>query len=84
MYLSKDKVDRYGIPQVVFDFEWSENEINLRRDAKKQADRLLKAAGAVINACPAMTKCPCPVRASTKWVRRAWAHDPGTVRVECP
>jgi choline dehydrogenase-like flavoprotein len=48
MYLSKDKVDRYGIPQVVFDFEWSENEINLRKDATKQADRLLKAAGAVL------------------------------------
>jgi choline dehydrogenase-like flavoprotein len=48
MYLSKDKVDRYGIPQVVFDFEWSENEINLRKDAKKQADRLLKAAGAAL------------------------------------
>jgi len=48
MFLSKDKVDRFGIPQVAFDFEWSENEINLRRDAKKQADRLLKAAGAVM------------------------------------
>jgi len=48
MYLSKDKVDRFGIPQVVFDFEWSENEINARRDAKRQADRLLKAAGAVL------------------------------------
>ncbi len=48
MYLSKDKVDRFGIPQVVFDFEWSENEINARRDAKKHADRLLKAAGAVL------------------------------------
>jgi len=47
MYLSKDKVDRFGIPQVVFDFEWSENEVNLRRDATKHADRLLKAAGAV-------------------------------------
>ncbi len=48
MYLSRDKVDRFGIPQVVFDFEWSENEINARRDAKKHADRLLKAAGAVL------------------------------------
>jgi choline dehydrogenase-like flavoprotein len=48
MYLSKNKVDRYGIPQVAFDFEWSENEINLRKDATKQADRLLKAAGAVV------------------------------------
>jgi len=48
MYLSKEKVDRFGIPQVVFDFEWSENEINLRQDARKHADRLLKAAGAVL------------------------------------
>jgi choline dehydrogenase-like flavoprotein len=47
MYLSRDKVDRYGIPQVVFDFEWSENEINARRDATRNAERLLKAAGAV-------------------------------------
>ena len=49
MYLSKNKVDRYGIPQVVFDFEWSDNEVKLRRDAKLQADRLLKAAGAVFS-----------------------------------
>ncbi len=48
MYLSRDKVDRYGIPQVVFDFQWSENEIKLRRDARKHAERLLKAAGAVL------------------------------------
>jgi choline dehydrogenase-like flavoprotein len=48
MYLSKDKVDRFGIPQVVFDFQWSENEINARRDARSHADRLLKAAGAVL------------------------------------
>ena len=48
MYLSQHKVDRYGIPQVVFDFEWSENEIKLRRDARKHAQRLLKAAGAVL------------------------------------
>jgi choline dehydrogenase-like flavoprotein len=48
MYLSKRQVDRYGIPQVVFDFEWGENEINLRRDAAKQADRLLRAAGAAL------------------------------------
>ena len=47
MYLSTHKVDRYGIPQVVFDFQWSDNEIKLRRDARKHAERLLKAAGAV-------------------------------------
>lgn len=49
MYLSKKKVDRFGIPQVAFDFEWSDNEFNLRKDAQKHADRILKAAGAVIS-----------------------------------
>jgi len=48
MYLSKRERDRFGIPQVAFDFEWSENEIALRRDARVQADRILKAAGAVL------------------------------------
>ena len=48
MYLSKRKVDRYGIPQVVFDFEFGENEHALRRDAKVQAERIMKAAGAVL------------------------------------
>ena len=49
MYLDPSKVDRFGIPQVAFDFKWSENEVNLRKDAKKNADRILKAAGAVFN-----------------------------------
>ena len=48
MYLSNNKVDRHGIPQVAFDFQWSDNEISLRRDATKQAERILKAAGAVL------------------------------------
>jgi len=46
MYLS-EKVDRFGMPQVAFDFKWSDNERNLRKDAATQADRILKAAGAV-------------------------------------
>ncbi|MEZ5567226.1 MAG: GMC family oxidoreductase [Halioglobus sp.] len=46
MYLS-DKRDRYGIPQVAFDFHWGDNEVKLREDAAKHADRILKAAGAV-------------------------------------
>jgi choline dehydrogenase-like flavoprotein len=49
MYLDPSKVDRFGIPQVAFDFKWSENEVNLRKDAKKNADRILKAAGAFLN-----------------------------------
>lgn len=48
MYLS-NKVDRYGMPQVAFDFHWSDNEVKLRRDARAQADRILKAAGSVLN-----------------------------------
>lgn len=48
MYLSRDKVDRFGIPQVAFEFEWGENEIRLRQDAAKQAKRLLRAAGAAL------------------------------------
>lgn len=48
MRLSKKQVDRFGIPQVVFDFEWSDNERNLRKDTMKQADRILKAAGAAL------------------------------------
>ncbi|MAT91110.1 MAG: GMC family oxidoreductase [Halioglobus sp.] len=46
MYLS-NKVDRYGLPQVAFEMKWSDNEVKLRRDAARQADRILKAAGAV-------------------------------------
>ena len=46
MYLS-NKTDRFGLPQVAFEMQWSDNEINLRRDAQRQAKRLLRAAGAV-------------------------------------
>lgn len=48
MYLSDKERDRFGIPQVAFEFQWGENERELRKDAKKQADRLLKAAGAAL------------------------------------
>ena len=47
LYLHPDKVDRFGIPQVVFDCEWSDNERRLWEDALHQANRLMKAAGAV-------------------------------------
>lgn len=40
-----NKVDQYGIPQVKFEFEWSENEINMLKDATEQAELMLKAAG---------------------------------------
>jgi choline dehydrogenase-like flavoprotein len=45
LYLSK-KVDRWGIPQVAFDFEWSDNERSMARDIQHQAMRIMKAAGA--------------------------------------
>lgn len=48
MYLSSE-TDRFGLPQVAFDMKWSDNEVKLRRDAREQADRILKAAGAVFS-----------------------------------
>jgi len=46
MYLHHSKVDLFGIPQVAFHFRWSENERRIRADSVRQAERLLKAAGA--------------------------------------
>jgi choline dehydrogenase-like flavoprotein len=46
MYLSGNRSDRFGIPQVAFDFRWSDNELKMRQDATRQAERILKAAGA--------------------------------------
>lgn len=47
LYLDKSAVDRYGIPQVAFDFQWSDNDRNMLSDIEKQGARILKAAGAV-------------------------------------
>lgn len=71
MYLSKAKVDRFGIPQVAFDFEWGDNERKLREDARVQADRLLKAAGAVFSL-------PTPATMSTPG---EGIHEMGTARM---
>ncbi|WP_372865296.1 FAD-dependent oxidoreductase [Spongiibacter sp.] len=49
MYLHPSKKDRFGIPQVVFDATWRENEHRLWDDAVEQSDRILKAAGAVFS-----------------------------------
>ncbi|MBK6511555.1 MAG: GMC family oxidoreductase [Haliea sp.] len=46
VYLSKTKKDRFGIPQVVFDFAWSDNEKAMAKDVKRQGERIQKAAGA--------------------------------------
>ncbi len=47
MTLSKDKVDRFGIPQVVFNFHWSKNELDMRDDMAKEAKEMLEASGAI-------------------------------------
>jgi len=44
--LSKTRKDRFGIPQVVFNFAWSDNERAMARDLLNQGNRILKAAGA--------------------------------------
>ena len=45
--LSKTQKDRFGIPQVVFDFAWSDNERAMAKDILAQGNRIQKAAGAV-------------------------------------
>jgi choline dehydrogenase-like flavoprotein len=47
VFLDRSKPDRFGIPQVSIEFEWSDNELAIVRDFSKQGDRLMKAAGAV-------------------------------------
>lgn len=49
MFLHNSKVDRFGIPQVSFEFEWGANEHAIRKDIIKQASRLHKAGGAVFD-----------------------------------
>jgi glucoside 3-dehydrogenase (cytochrome c) catalytic subunit len=46
MRLSETKVDRFGIPQVEFNFEWTENELEMRVDMAEQGKAMLEAAGA--------------------------------------
>jgi choline dehydrogenase-like flavoprotein len=46
LYLSKTQKDRFGIPQVVFDFAWSDNEKAMAKDVLRQGERIQKAAGA--------------------------------------
>ena len=43
--LEHSKPDRFGIPQVSFDFHFGENEENMRRDIATQAEKMLEAAG---------------------------------------
>ncbi|WP_018612972.1 GMC oxidoreductase [Segetibacter koreensis] len=43
--LSKDKKDKWNMPQIVFDVEFKENEKNMRKDIVADAVEMLEAAG---------------------------------------
>lgn len=45
VYLSEDKVDKWGQPQLVFDVEFGENEYKMREDMKNDAAEMLETAG---------------------------------------
>jgi choline dehydrogenase-like flavoprotein len=45
MYLSKDKKDKWGIPQIVFNAEFGPNEIAMRKDMMNAAVEMLETAG---------------------------------------
>lgn len=45
MYLSKDKKDQWGIPQIVFDAQFGQNEIEMRKDMMNSAVEMLETAG---------------------------------------
>ncbi|BFM07229.1 GMC family oxidoreductase [Halioxenophilus aromaticivorans] len=45
LYLTNKK-DRFGVPQVAFDFEWSDNEKAMAKDIKQQAKDIVTKAGA--------------------------------------
>jgi choline dehydrogenase-like flavoprotein len=45
MYLSKDKKDKWGLPQVVFDAEWGPNELAMRKDIIQCGVEMLESAG---------------------------------------
>lgn len=45
MYLSYDKVNKWGLPTITFHAEFKENEMKMRVDMKQQAAEMLEAAG---------------------------------------
>ncbi len=47
MVLLENKKDRFGIPQIKFDFTWGKNEDMIREDIMKEGEAILTAAGAV-------------------------------------
>ena len=47
VYLHPERKDRFGIPLLVTEFEWSDNERNAALDSGVQAAKILRAAGAI-------------------------------------
>jgi glucoside 3-dehydrogenase (cytochrome c) catalytic subunit len=47
VYLHQDKTDRFGIPQLVTEFNWGKNEMSLAEDSAAQAEKIFRAAGAL-------------------------------------
>ena len=45
MYLDYNKIDTFGLPKIVFDAEFKENEIRMKEDWKIQAAEMLEKAG---------------------------------------
>ncbi|MGK0355073.1 MAG: choline dehydrogenase-like flavoprotein, partial [Spirosomataceae bacterium] len=45
MTLSKDKVDKWGIPQIVFDASHGDNEFKMRKQMKDDAAEILESSG---------------------------------------
>jgi choline dehydrogenase-like flavoprotein len=45
MFLSKDKKDKLGLPQVEFDAAFRQNELNMRKQMETDAAEMLEAAG---------------------------------------
>jgi choline dehydrogenase-like flavoprotein len=45
MVLNFDKKDKFGLPTVVFDCEFKENELKMREDMKNDAAEMLEASG---------------------------------------
>jgi len=45
MYLNHDKIDQFGLPKIVFDAEFKENEKKMKEDWKIQAAEMLESAG---------------------------------------
>ena len=70
--LHASKKDRFGIPQVQPEFTWSENERKLAHDSGVQAQKILRAAGAMI---PNIT----PVEAMSEG--GSGIHEMGTARM---